>query len=577
MSVFCNTMLNEKSCNSYTISGVSKNKETNLPNDDLGLIALDSQVIGSRGLSKHSSLSDSDLEKLFNNIMKNIDNLDCNKKKKEYMGYFIKLIFKIRDITEGNGEQDIFYKLLMMLNKRNYSIIPEFFPFLTGGYDRNRERVKTMPYGSFKDLNNLYKLCSMDRSMENDSLKNSILSYIRYTVLRDSEDEIIHPTLCVKWLPRENKSVDKKCNMACDISKKLFGTYLPKNKLMCDYRKVLSGISKKFRILETLMAENRWDEITVKDIPSKAFLKYIKALKFENKDGSLRDNTSIDRLQLRARVLLEQQKALSNPESSRINTSTLHPHEMVQKLLDYDVIKEDIDSYNAMWSKYVSDFKKNLGGGKLQPGVVLADVSGSMWGLPMNVCIALSILLSDLFEGPFRNKVLTFETDSQWHDIVGETLDEKVNCLSQARWGGNTNFKNALKKILDVGIKAKLKNDDMPKVLYIFSDMQWDQADGDSTGFESIESMYNTYGYKMPHIVFWNLRSTNTYNNNSNQKNTTMMSGFSPNLFKQFMNGNFIESTPWNSLKDLLDNDRYSQLDKIIFNEPLNHNDKYKL
>lgn len=577
MSVFCNTMLNEKSCNSYTISGVSKNKETNLPNDDLGLIALDSQVIGSRGLSKHSSLSDSDLEKLFNIIMKNIDNLDCNKKKKEYMGYFIKLIFKIRDITEGNGEQDIFYKLLMMLNKRNYSIIPEFFPFLTGGYDRNRERVKTMPYGSFKDLNNLYKLCSMDRSMENDSLKNSILSYIRYTVLRDSEDEIIHPTLCVKWLPRENKSVDKKCNMACDISKKLFGTYLPKNKLMCDYRKVLSGISKKFRILETLMAENRWDEITVKDIPSKAFLKYIKALKFENKDGSLRDNTSIDRLQLRARVLLEQQKALSNPESSRINTSTLHPHEMVQKLLDYDVIKEDIDSYNAMWSKYVSDFKKNLGGGKLQPGVVLADVSGSMWGLPMNVCIALSILLSDLFEGPFRNKVLTFETDSQWHDIVGETLDEKVNCLSQARWGGNTNFKNALKKILDVGIKAKLKNDDMPKVLYIFSDMQWDQADGDSTGFESIESMYNTYGYKMPHIVFWNLRSTNTYNNNSNQKNTTMMSGFSPNLFKQFMNGNFIESTPWNSLKDLLDNDRYSQLDKIIFNEPLNHNDKYKL
>ncbi len=566
MAAFCNTMLNEKGVNSYTMSGVSKNIETNLSNDDLGLIALDSQIIGSRGLSKHSSLSDSDLEELFNIIMKNIDNLNCNKKKKEYMGYLIKLIFKIRDITEGNGEQDIFYKLLMMLNKQNYSIIPEFFPFLTGGYDRKGERVKTMPYGSFKDLNNLYKLCSMDRSMENDSLKNSILSYIRYTVLRDSEDETIHPTLCVKWLPRENKSVDKKCNMACDISKKLFGAYLPKNKLMCDYRKLLSGISKKIRILETLMAENRWDEITVKDIPSKAFLKYIKALKFENKDGSLRDNTSIDRLQLRARILLEQQKALSNPESSRINTSTLLPHEMVQKLLDYNVIKEDIDSYNAMWSKYVSDFKKKMGDGKLQPGVVLADVSGSMTGLPMNVCIALSILLSDLFEGPFRNKVLTFETDSRWHDIVGGTLNEKVNCLSRAPWGGNTNFKNALKKILDVGIKAKLKNDDMPKFLYIFSDMQWDQADHDSTGFESIESMYNTYGYKMPHIVFWNLRSTNTYNNNSNQKNTTMMSGFSPNLFKQFMNGNFIESTPWNSLKDLLDNDRYSQLDQIIEN-----------
>ena len=47
------------------------------------------------------------------------------------------------------------------------------------------------------------------------------------------------------------------------------------------------------------MTENKWNEITVKNIPSKAFLKYIKALKFENKDGTLRDDTSIDRLELR--------------------------------------------------------------------------------------------------------------------------------------------------------------------------------------------------------------------------------------------------------------------------------------
>lgn len=565
MSSFCNSMiLNEKGCNSYTISGVSKNKETNLFNDDLGLIALDSQVIGARGSSNHSSIMDCDLENIFNMIMKNIDKLECNKNKKEYMVYFIKLIFKIRDITEGNGEQDIFYKLIMMLNKKNHFITADFFPYLTGGYDRNGKRVESMPYGSFKDLNNLYKLCISNKTPENECLKNSILSYIKYTLIKDSECD--YPTLCCKWVPRENKSVDKKCNMAYDISKELFGAYLTKNKLMENYRKLLSPISKKIRILETLMTQNRWDEITVKDIPSKAFLKYIKALKFENKDGTLRDDTSIDRLELRNRILLEQNKALTNPESSRINTSTLLPHEMVQKLLNYSVIQQDIDSYNAMWAKYSSDFKKKLGEGNLQPGVVLADVSGSMSGLPMNVCIALSILLSDLFEGPFKNKVLTFETDSKWHNIVGETLYDKVKCLEKAPWGGTTNFKNALKKILDVGVKAKLKDNDMPKILYVFSDMQWNQADRDKTGFESIESMYNTYGYKMPHIVFWNLRATNTFNNNSNQKNTTMMSGFSPNLFKQFINGNFIETTPWTSLKDLLDSNRYSQLDEIIKN-----------
>ena len=110
----------------------------------------------------------------------------------------------------------------------------------------------------------------------------------------------------------------------------------------------------------------------------------------------------------------------------------------------------------------------------------------------------------------------------------------------------------------------------MPKILYVFSDMQWDAACGiyssrpNKVGFDLIEQQFTEAGYKMPHIVFWNLRATNTYNNNSQQKNTTMMSGFSPNLFKQFMNGNFIEHTPWSSLKELLDSERYKPIQNIL-------------
>ena len=64
-----------------------------------------------------------------------------------------------------------------------------------------------------------------------------------------------------------------------------------------------------------------------------------------------------------------------------------------------------------MFSKFEQQFKDKMNEGVIPPGVVLADVSGSMSGLPMDVCIAISILLSDLFEGPFKNKVLTFETN----------------------------------------------------------------------------------------------------------------------------------------------------------------------
>ena len=65
-------------------------------------------------------------------------------------------------------------------------------------------------------------------------------------------------------------------------------------------------------------------------------------------------------------------------------------------------------------------------------------------------------------------------------------------------------------------------------------------------------------------LYFGIVRHTDTFNNKSNQLNTKIMSGFSPNLFKQFMNGNFIETTPWTTLKDLLESDRYKCLDKKI-------------
>ena len=85
------------------------------------------------------------------------------------------------------------------------------------------------------------------------------------------------------------------------------------------------------------------------------------------------------------------------------------------------------------------------------------------------------------------------------------------------------------------------------------------------TGFETIEKKYNDAGYTMPHIVFWNLRGTDNFNNKSDQKGTTMMSGFSSNMFKLFLEGSFKpENTPWDTLKDKLNTDRYSYLNDII-------------
>lgn len=561
MSKFCNSMnnysnmttMNEKGCKSYSKMGVSRDSSGKL-NDDLGLISLDFQLIR----------DNNDIESLYGEVYRNIlNNLDNVEDRVKYMSYLIKLIFKTRDVQDGNGERMLFYKLLLKLNETYSDLVCNCLDVLTGGYDENGKMVKMgKPYGSFLDLNNIFMLCSENESPNNNKLKERILDYISFTLLKDKDADI--PTLCAKWLPREKKMVDKKTGFCLKLAKKMNNPGFSNKYLYKNYRNVYSDICKKLKIVETKMANNLWDEIEIKEVPSKAFMKYLKAFKYENKDGSIREPYDEERLSLREKVLTEQKVAIDNPEEAVINTQTLMPNDIVGKLFQSKLTYSDIESYNALWNKYVCDFKKSFSDGLMPPGVVLADVSLSMAGTPLNVCLALSIILSDLFEGPYKNKVITFESNPRWHDIKGELLTDKLYNLKNAPWGGNTNFSSALDMILDVGVKNKLNNDEMPKVLYIFSDMQWNQADRNATGFEDISKMYKKYDYEMPHIVFWNLRATNTYNNNSKQDNTTMMSGFSPNLFKSFMNGNFIESTPWNTLKELLDSKRYEYLnDKI--------------
>jgi hypothetical protein len=77
--------------------------------------------------------------------------------------------------------------------------------------------------------------------------------------------------------------------------------------------------------------------------------------------------------------------------------------------------------------------------------------------------------------------------------------------------------------------------------------------------------------YKPPHILFWNLRSTNGFPTLSTQRNCSMMSGFSPALLNLFCEKgiNALQScTPWALLEKSLENARYrilsDELDKVI-------------
>ena len=74
-------------------------------------------------------------------------------------------------------------------------------------------------------------------------------------------------------------------------------------------------------------------------------------------------------------------------------------------------------------------------------------------------------------------------------------------------------------------------------------------------------------GYKMPHILFWNLRSTNGFPELSYQNNVTMLSGYSPMLLNSFMEDGMTglrDATPWGMLTKMLDKERYNVLESLV-------------
>jgi hypothetical protein len=207
--------------------------------------------------------------------------------------------------------------------------------------------------------------------------------------------------------------------------------------------------------------------------------------------------------------------------------------------------------------------------------IAMVDVSGSMEGDPMEAAIALGIRVAE--KSLLGKRVLTFSTSPTWVNLDGyNTFYEMASNVRQAEWGGNTNFQAALNMILDAIISQKLEPHDVEDmVLVIFSDMQIDEADRTSISLmNTIEKRYADAGqrlwgksFKVPHILFWNLRSTSGFPTLSTQRNTSMMSGFSPALLNLFCDEGLeaLQScTPWSLFVKGLDNERYSVLDTYI-------------
>ncbi|PNY07457.1 hypothetical protein L195_g003953 [Trifolium pratense] len=330
-------------------------------------------------------------------------------------------------------------------------------------------------------------------------------------------------SLAAKWCPSVDSSFDRSTLLCESIAKRIFPreeyegveeahyAYRVRDRLRKD---VLVPLRKVLELPEIFIGANQWNLIPYNRVASVA-MKFYKE-KFLKHDKE------------RFEKYLEDVKA----GKTTIAAGALLPHEIIGSLGDGD----GGEVAELQWKRIVDDLLKK---GKMSNCLAVCDVSGSMSGIPMEVSVALGLLVSELNDEPWKGKVITFSAEPQLHLIQGDDLKSKTEFVRNMDWGMNTDFQKVFDRILDVAVNGNLKEEQMIKRIFVFSDMEFDEASANSweTDYQAITRKYGEKGYgsSVPQIVFWNLRDSKATPVPATQKGVALVSGFSKNLLTLFL------------------------------------------
>ena len=114
--------------------------------------------------------------------------------------------------------------------------------------------------------------------------------------------------------------------------------------------------------------------------------------------------------------------------------------------------------------------------------------------------------------------------------------------------------------ILDAAKKNSVPRDELPKKLYIISDMEFDYCaeDASLTNFEYAGELFAEAGYTLPEIVFWNVASRNRHQPvTMNEQGVALVSGCTPRLFSMVASGTM---NPYSFMLEVIESERYARI-----------------
>ncbi|MCI7768148.1 MAG: DUF2828 family protein [Oscillospiraceae bacterium] len=422
----------------------------------------------------------------------------------------MKIIFFARDVRGGLGERRFFRIAVKHL-----------------AFSAPESVIRNIPlfaeYGRFDDLCTL-----LDTPCEDEAVK-LIKAQLDEDIAGMAEGKPV--SLLAKWLPSVNASSEETVRNA---------------KRLCDnmgmseknYRKSLSALRKYTDITENRLRVMDYTFDYEKQ-PSGAMFKYKKA--FIRNDGE------------------RYSEYLQNVSSGKavLHADTLYPYEIIRRVLTDTLSAEEKKALDVTWNSLPDH------GASTENAIAVIDGSGSMtWGnnpRPIDAALSLGIYFAEHNKGAFSGHFITFSEKPRLVEVKGGDISEKAQYCASFNECANTNLEAVFHLILKTAVSNKVPKSDMPKRLYILSDMQFDMCveGGNSQPlFNIMKKRYALYGYELPEIVFWNLCSRGSaIPVTLSRTGAALVSGFSPAIFDMVKSGNI---SPMAVMDEIIGRERYS-------------------
>lgn len=244
---------------------------------------------------------------------------------------------------------------------------------------------------------------------------------------------------------------------------------------------------------------------------------------------------------------------------AKIHCDTLFPYEILRPYFGsgyrMDAPKQE-GVLDALWDNLPMEIGS-------QNAIAVVDTSGSMYwkrpGTPMPALIsqALGIYFAERCQGVFHNHMITFESQPHLMELHGRNLSEKLRYVQSFPWGCSTNLEAVFDLILTTAVHSNARQEEMPAVLYIISDMEFNCAvrDPDKTVYENAREKFEAFGYQMPAVVFQNVNSWQMQAPvTANTRGAALVSGAGTSSMKEKFDGNV---TPLDHMLKVLNSPRY--------------------